>query len=283
MRRFWKDNQGDDSHLWEHEWNKHGTCISTLETHCYDEYYPQQEVVEYFDKTVEVFHSLPTYKTLADAGIVPSYSKTYTRREIEDALSNAHGAYVSLRCRHSSLNEVWYYFNIAGSLQTGTFVPSAPDGAKTNCPFRGIRYQPKSPRKGTPTKGPSEPTTTGAPFSGRGHLVISTLGQRRGCIISHGEWFTSGTCATFRIKKTSDTSFTLQSSKGACSFEQDGFSCGPQISAATEFSAEGNKLSYGGNTTFFADKAPKGRVKSTVFASQDDHPIELEITWKESH
>jgi ribonuclease T2 len=41
------------------------------------------------------------------------------------------------------------------------------------------------------------------------------------------------------------------------------------------------KLSYRGNTTFFADKAPKGRTQSTIFASQDEHPIDLAITWKE--
>lgn len=39
-----------------------GTCVSTLETHCYDEYYPQQEVVDYFDKAVEVFERVPSYK-----------------------------------------------------------------------------------------------------------------------------------------------------------------------------------------------------------------------------
>ncbi|PLB52893.1 ribonuclease T2-like protein [Aspergillus steynii IBT 23096] len=286
MRRYWKDFRGDDPNLWEHEWNKHGTCISTLETHCYDsDYYPQQEVVDYFDKTVELFHGLPSYKTLADAGIVPSYEKTYTRHEIQDALTKAHGAEVSIRCRHNVLNEAWYYFNIAGSMQTGKFVPSEPDGQKSNCPASGIRYQPKTPRKGTPTKGPSEPTAPSKPFTGRGNLVVSTLGQRRGCLISRGTWFTSGTCATFRVKKTSDedTSFTLRSSKGACAFEDDVFSCGPHITSATEFSADDNKLSYGGNTTFFADKAPKGPVKSTVFASEADHPIQLEISWKEGY
>lgn len=39
-----------------------GTCISTLETHCYGDYYPQQEVVDYFDKAVEIFAELPSYK-----------------------------------------------------------------------------------------------------------------------------------------------------------------------------------------------------------------------------
>lgn len=40
------------------------------------------------------------------------------------------------------------------------------------------------------------------------------------------------------------------------------------------------KLCYMGNTTFFADKVPKGHAQSQVFASQGDHPIEIEITWE---
>ena len=62
MSEYWKDFRGDDSNLWQHEWNKHGTCVSTLETHCYDDYLPQQEVVDYFDKTVEVFRELPSHE-----------------------------------------------------------------------------------------------------------------------------------------------------------------------------------------------------------------------------
>lgn len=65
-------------------------------------------------------------KTLANAGIVPSHTETYTLDEIQAALAKAHGAPVTIRCRNRALNEVWYHFNIAGSLQTGTFVPSEP-------------------------------------------------------------------------------------------------------------------------------------------------------------
>lgn len=170
-----------------------------------------------------------SFQTLADAGITPSHTKTYTRDEIEDALSQAHGAEVTVRCRNHNLNELWYYFNVAGSLQTGKFVSSNPgsfpffpplnpkqshppanhiskDGQTSNCPRRGIRYQPKTPAKHPdPTKPghPTKPAPTGTPFSGKGYLVVSTLGQRRGCIISPGAWYTSGTCATFRTRKSS--------------------------------------------------------------------------------
>lgn len=72
MQEYWKDLRGDDASLWEHEWNKHGTCISTLETRCYTDYIPQQEVVDYFNKTVELFQFLPSYE------VCPSISFFFT-------------------------------------------------------------------------------------------------------------------------------------------------------------------------------------------------------------
>ena len=128
MSIYWKDFRGDDPDLWEHEWNKHGTCISTLETRCYspDSYYPQEEVVDYFDKTVEKFQELPSYEFLAKAGILPSYTQTYSLSSVKEALERGHGAEVTVRCHYNSLNEIWYHYNVAGSLQTGKFVPSIP-------------------------------------------------------------------------------------------------------------------------------------------------------------
>ena len=61
MNVYWKDNQGNDESFWEHEWGKHGTCISTLDTNCYTNYTAQQEVVDYFTKTVDLFKHLDSY------------------------------------------------------------------------------------------------------------------------------------------------------------------------------------------------------------------------------
>ena len=34
MDTYWKDYNGNDDTFWEHEWNKHGTCVvSTLQYH----------------------------------------------------------------------------------------------------------------------------------------------------------------------------------------------------------------------------------------------------------
>lgn len=62
MQTYWKDDEGDDEGFWEHEWNKHGTCINTIEPSCYTDYYPQEEVGDFFQKVVDLFQGLDTYK-----------------------------------------------------------------------------------------------------------------------------------------------------------------------------------------------------------------------------
>lgn len=61
MGTYWKDYQGNDEDFWEHEWAKHGTCISTLKPSCYTSYVQQEEVVDYFETTVNLFKSLDSY------------------------------------------------------------------------------------------------------------------------------------------------------------------------------------------------------------------------------
>ena len=44
MEKYWKDQGGNDESFWEHEWGKHGTCISTFDTNCYVNYTPQVRI-----------------------------------------------------------------------------------------------------------------------------------------------------------------------------------------------------------------------------------------------
>lgn len=62
ISEFWKDNKGDDEDFWSHEWNKHGTCMSTLEVDCYTDYKAQEEVKDYFVKAAEIHKKLNTYQ-----------------------------------------------------------------------------------------------------------------------------------------------------------------------------------------------------------------------------
>ena len=129
MNTYWKNdpNDGTDESLWEHEWETHGTCISTLKTSCYTNYTPQQEVLDFFNKVVALFKTLPTYTWLSNAGIVPSATATYTSAAILAALEAPRGVTAVISCANTNqLDQVFYFYDVTGSVQSGTFVPTNP-------------------------------------------------------------------------------------------------------------------------------------------------------------
>ncbi|KAI9669519.1 MAG: ribonuclease T2-like [Trizodia sp. TS-e1964] len=279
MNTYWKDYKGDDETFWEHEWSKHGTCISTLEPRCYIRYSPREELIDYFQKTVDLFKGLDTYKTLAAAGITPSSSQTYNLNDIQNAISSVTGHQVTLGCKSGVFNEVWYHFNVLGSLQTGQFVAADPDGTKSTCPSRGIRYLPKAgspapPDPTDPTPPLPDPTPNpGNSFSGKGFLQVSS----GGCLISNGKWFTSGTCATYTATASGD-GFTLESRKGNCGIVNDAFSCGPKVSSSTFSSDSSGFLEFNGGNAFYSDSVPHGSAKAVLFTVP--HAKSVQITWQ---
>lgn len=285
MQTYWKTNSGTDETFWEHEWSKHGTCISTLDTDCYTNYKPTEEVVDFFTRTTDLFKNLTSYEWLAAAGITPSSSATYTSAQILDALSSPRGGYqATISCSSSELNQIFYYFNVRGSVQSGTFVDADPDGSKSACPSTGIKYLPKdsssSPTSTTATGTSAAPTATltGSPFSGKGVLNVQTGGSTTGCIISAGKWYTTGTCATFTAT-TSGDGFTLTSSKGNCAISGGALTCGSNVTTASVFDASGAALEYDGEATFYADSVPSGSTQGTVYTSSS-HTTSLQITWQ---
>lgn len=215
MQTYWKDISGTDETFWEHEWGKHGTCISSLKPSCYTNYQPTQEAVDFFERTVSLFQSLPSYSWLSAAGIVPSTSATYTLSAIESALTAKFGSAVTINCNSNhELNELWYHYNVQGSVQSGTFKPAAPVGSGSTCPSTGIKYLPKPGGSPAPTTTKGSPGTTlttsttastgtgtgtggDTTLSGKGYLNVVSGGSQNGCIIGAGTWYTTGTCATF--------------------------------------------------------------------------------------
>ncbi|KAL9579278.1 MAG: hypothetical protein Q9212_005201 [Teloschistes hypoglaucus] len=285
MNTYWKDYQGNDESFWEHEWGKHGTCISTLKPSCYTGYAPQEEVVDYFQKTVDLFKTLDSYAFLSAAGIVPSTIKTYTSTEILAALAKPRGVQVSIQCKNGALDEIWYFFDVRGSVQTGTFVPAEPDGSKSSCSATGVKYLPKT---GTPpsttmtTSTGTPPTSTptpGGPFSGKGTLPVTTGGTANGCIISGGTWYTTGTCAAFTAT-ASGSGFTLTSSKGKCAVANNVLTCASTVTTATVFSTVNGKLAYNGNTSFYTNSVPTGSTQASVSVAQQ--ATTLTIGWTAS-
>ncbi|KAH6691114.1 ribonuclease Trv [Leptodontidium sp. MPI-SDFR-AT-0119] len=130
--------------FWDHEWATHGTCISTLSPSCYSDYTAGEEAVDFFTKNVRLFQGLSTYTWLANAGITPSSDTSYQLSDMNSALESAFSAPVILLCQDTDVvYEIYYAYNTQGSLQKGTFVPTANTGATSNCPDT-VQYLPKS-------------------------------------------------------------------------------------------------------------------------------------------
>ena len=360
MSTYWLSYDGNDEHLWAHEWNKHGTCISTLEPNCYppptpalsdSKHHHHLDVLDYFLHTTSLFRTLDTYTTLAKADILPSHTTRYTLRDLEDAVSSSpHGQPVTFRCNHrGELDEVWYHFSTMGSLRHSAyvnttdfvttnsnsenhdmspflsastvrkhFIPAAPDGILSNCPRRGIKYLSKTPKDGKrPVPAPSRtrtsagahpsPTNAAEPFTGRGQLEIHVLSpsstptlksstdprvsEKRGCLIRHGEWYASGTCATFHSKRDivdpgHQPLFSLSSSYSPCLVNPttNKFECSKTASMQGIFSAaveDGRVLAYRNRSIFFAEGLPGQFEKIDLFADDDGgrREVQIEIRW----
>ena len=91
MSYSWKDYHGKDSSFWAHEYNKHGTCMTTLSPSCFtsQNYTRFENVVNFYKKTVEIWSQLDTFEFLAAAGIYPTVSRKYKLSQVQEALQKA--------------------------------------------------------------------------------------------------------------------------------------------------------------------------------------------------
>jgi len=116
--------------------------MSTFDPECYPDYNSNEEVDDFFHKTFEIYQTNPTYDLLTAAGIYPSTTQQYTLAQFQAALSPNHGNHsVYLGCSGGQVDEVWWYYYVKGSLQTGTYVPTDIGGAQ-GCPAT-FNYYPK--------------------------------------------------------------------------------------------------------------------------------------------
>ncbi|KMQ46582.1 putative ribonuclease T2 [Trichophyton rubrum] len=178
---------------------------------------------------------------------------------------------------HEWNKHAWYFYNVRGSAQTGEYIPTLPGGTPSTCPETGIRYLPKNGGGTHPptTTTPGSPAPTGT-FSGKGYLTVTVMGEEDGCLISSGNWYTTGTCATYRAA-ASGSGFTLTSSKGACGMVNDQFKCGSGVTASV-FGASEGKLAASGKSTFYADKIPSGSTQVPVYTAP--RAIPLTVSWQ---
>ena len=151
MNQNWLALNGNDAQLWSHEWNKHGTCVSTLNPKCYASpaveeggYKEGEDVVDFFTTTVDLFEQYNVFEALKEAGIVPDRNKRYTLAQLQQATREKWGKAASFKCRNGALNEAWIYFHTNGRSTTAeAFVQTEPLTGNNRCPAQGIRYVPK--------------------------------------------------------------------------------------------------------------------------------------------
>ncbi|CAK9441334.1 uncharacterized protein LODBEIA_P52030 [Lodderomyces beijingensis] len=148
MKRYWintlKSNVADQASiaLWEHEYNKHGTCMNTLNPPCFDSGFKEHEqAVNFYKKTVEIWSQLDTYEFLAAAGIYPTVAKQYKLADVQRALADAHGGEVYVGCLDGAIDEIWYYHNLQGNVLTGTY--KAIDSLTNSTCKENVWYIPK--------------------------------------------------------------------------------------------------------------------------------------------
>ncbi|KAK0198821.1 ribonuclease T2-like protein [Armillaria mellea] len=284
MQTHWVDINGDNEGFWEHEWSKHGTCMSTLELDCFSGITKGQEAVAYFQTVVALYKTLPTYDWLANQGITPSSTATYSLSKVLAALKTESGGFTpALDCDGGSLNQIYWYFHLRGSVVDGDFVPISAPSAGT-CGST-VKYPPKS-GSSTPTSTvsghsgrrtfidhafrPLHPPplgTSGGTLPAKATIVALQSGSQIGGLLSLGTWSTQ-TLATFTTTGNAN-SFTMTSSKGNCGVSSGVFACGSGVSLSTFSTVLSNGellLSFNGATNFSSDGSPSGSTVFTVFA-----------------
>lgn len=244
METFWKDAAGDDEGFWEHEFNKHGTCMSTLEPACYADYETGGEAVDYFKRTVALFKTLPSYAWLEAAGVVPSETVTYTLAEVEGALAERHGRDVVVNCnKDGELSEIWYHFNIRGSVQAGEFVPAVPVGSPSSCPETGIKYLPKY-RDAVSSSSAASTSTTSVVIPSTLSSVVSTSTSDIPSVSTTSSPSTSSSATTTTPSTTLSPTAAPSPLSGRGRFYASAPNTGFLITAGTWYRAGGTPATY---------------------------------------
>ncbi|CCH63049.1 hypothetical protein TBLA_0J00490 [Henningerozyma blattae CBS 6284] len=282
LNTYWKSDRNDDESLWIHEFNKHGSCISSLKPKCYDRWnsqyqqdkddsfkqYKKQAVFDYFKTTYNLFKKLDTFEILASNNIVPSIDKSYTLKEITDALSKEFdNKKVLISCDNkNSLKEIWYFNLISGSLLNEKFIPiDSLDSKFSNCKPTNIKFYPKGyfPKHSKP-----QPPDKTLPRL-RGIIRLSGF---NGFLIRNGHWYNRGTPANFELITSPFGNYYLKSRNGYCGINGlKKLVCNKSYNNAVQFEYD-SKTGHLGYSNIFdwgSTSYPSGNKQSDVFLGDE--------------
>ncbi|KAI8081682.1 ribonuclease T2-like protein [Halteromyces radiatus] len=114
ISRLWPSYKGDNNWFWSHEWNTHGSCVTTLRPNCYGEKYTKyQDVNDYFQKAIDLQQDYDIYGVLNVAGVFPG--RTYNLENMHSVLQKEFGHPVKIDCNRSGqLKEISLFFYVQG-------------------------------------------------------------------------------------------------------------------------------------------------------------------------
>jgi len=147
MNKYWPSYKNDNQEFWTHEWNKHGTCLSTTDAKCFTSFSPGVDVRAYFNFVLNVHDQYNFYKALEAHQITPG--RTYLKSQFQAAIDSL-GGKSELSCKGNTINEIRMSFHIRGNR---TLVPIDSLG-KNSCPEK-IAYPRKSIANPIQSKMPS--------------------------------------------------------------------------------------------------------------------------------
>ncbi|ORY88401.1 ribonuclease T2 [Leucosporidium creatinivorum] len=143
---FWINRGDTNDVLHQHEFSKHGTCMTTFDKACYSDYQEGQDFVDYIAAAVRANKQFPTFDILATRGIYPSNSTTTTLAEMNAAFLSSTGAIPYFGCvadetgAKTVLTEVWVYNHVLGTPQFGQYSPVNTTYPSTCSNSTGIHY-----------------------------------------------------------------------------------------------------------------------------------------------
>lgn len=95
LENYWKSYNGNPTPFWQHEWTKHGTCVT-----------PAVDPDTYFQTTVSLFKNLDLLNTLKNNGVTPDDNKQINKNDIYNCFNNI----ININCKSKNGNE--YLWNI---------------------------------------------------------------------------------------------------------------------------------------------------------------------------
>ncbi|KAJ3277559.1 ribonuclease T2-like [Borealophlyctis nickersoniae] len=121
--------------------------MSTLAPRCYPKHtLPDQDIVDYFRTALSLRPKYNLYKIFAQSGIIPSKTKTYSVKQLQDALVKGTGFQGSLLCTKgddgkSYLSETWIYLTAKPNFKFQSQAP-VPAPYTASCNATTVYYLP---------------------------------------------------------------------------------------------------------------------------------------------